>query len=50
MMWSFVERICNFESLGDGKSGRMQHEMVVKRVNRVVRRMVVIIQWRVIKI
>ena len=38
MMLSFVERIRNFESLGDGKSGRMQHDTVVKRVNGVVRR------------
>jgi len=42
-MLSFVERIRNLESLGDGKSGRMQHEQVVKRVKRVLRRMVEII-------
>jgi len=40
MMLSFLERIRNFESLGDGKSGRMQHDTVVKKVKRVLRRMV----------
>jgi len=44
MMLSFVERIRSFESLGDGKSGWMQHNTVVKRVKRVLRRMVEIIQ------
>ena len=39
-MLSFVERIRNLESLGEGKSGRIQHEMVVKTVKRVLRRMV----------
>jgi len=38
-MLNFVEKIRNFESLGDGKSGRMQHKRVVKRVKRVLRRM-----------
>jgi len=42
-MLSFVERIRNFEWFGDGKSGRMQQEQVVKRVKRVLRRMVEII-------
>jgi len=39
-MLSFVEMIRSFESLGDRKSERIQHQKALKRVKRVLRTIV----------
>jgi len=45
MMLSFVEKMRNFESRCEGKSGRMQHQRVVNKVKRVPRRFAGDIRW-----